>query len=163
MQGMFAEYERAKIMERSRRGKRHAANRGCVSVLSGAPYGYRYISKQDAGGEATYEIDEEQAVIVKQVFEWVGRDRFSINKVARRLTSMQIPTSTGNSRWNRATVWGMLKNPAYQGCAAFGKTRRGPARPRLHRVIGSLRLWLWPPAFLAAAQGHSLACLHPVV
>ena len=137
MQGMFAEYERAKIMERSRRGKRHAANRGCVSVLSGAPYGYRYISKQDAGGEATYEIDEEQAVIVKQVFEWVGRDRFSINKVARRLTSMQIPTSTGKSRWNRATVWGMLKNPAYQGCAAFGKTRRGPARPRLRTPRGA--------------------------
>jgi site-specific DNA recombinase len=41
MQGMFAEYERAKIMERSRRGKRHAAGRGSVNVLSGAPYGYR--------------------------------------------------------------------------------------------------------------------------
>ena len=39
MQGMFAEYERAKIMERSRRGKRHAATRGSVNVLSAAPYG----------------------------------------------------------------------------------------------------------------------------
>jgi len=37
MQGMFAEYERAKILERSRRGKRHAAQRGSVNVLSGAP------------------------------------------------------------------------------------------------------------------------------
>ena len=37
MQGMIAEYERAKIMERSRRGKRHAARRGSVNVLSGAP------------------------------------------------------------------------------------------------------------------------------
>ena len=45
MQGMFAEYERAKILERSRRGKRHAARRGLVNVLSGAPYGYRYITK----------------------------------------------------------------------------------------------------------------------
>ena len=35
MQGMFAEYERAKIMERSRRGKRHAATRGSVNFLSG--------------------------------------------------------------------------------------------------------------------------------
>lgn len=40
-QGMFAEYERAQILERSRRGKRHAARRGAVSVLSTAPYGYR--------------------------------------------------------------------------------------------------------------------------
>src|SRR6516165_12213950 len=45
MQGMIAEYERAKIMERSRRGKLHAARRGSVSVLCGAPYGYRYVSK----------------------------------------------------------------------------------------------------------------------
>jgi len=44
VQGMIAEYERAKILERSRRGKRHAAQRGSVSVLSGAPYGYRYVS-----------------------------------------------------------------------------------------------------------------------
>src|SRR3954466_15188400 len=45
VQGMVAEYERAKILERSRRGKRHAARQGAVSVLSGAPYGYRYIGK----------------------------------------------------------------------------------------------------------------------
>jgi len=39
VQGMIAEYERAKIMERSRRGKQHAARRGSINVLSGAPYG----------------------------------------------------------------------------------------------------------------------------
>jgi len=36
-QGMIAEYERAQILERSRRGKRHRARQGQVSVLSGAP------------------------------------------------------------------------------------------------------------------------------
>ena len=50
VQGMVAEYERAKILERSRRGKLHAARRGNVNVLSGAPYGYRYISKQQGDG-----------------------------------------------------------------------------------------------------------------
>lgn len=39
VQGMVAEYERAKILEGSRRGKRHAARCGHVNVLSGAPYG----------------------------------------------------------------------------------------------------------------------------
>jgi site-specific DNA recombinase len=38
---MMAEYERAKIMERHRRGKLHAARSGSVNVLGGAPYGYR--------------------------------------------------------------------------------------------------------------------------
>ena len=42
-QGMFAEYERAKIMERNRRGKLHRAKGGSVNVLSNAPYGYRYV------------------------------------------------------------------------------------------------------------------------
>ena len=136
MQGMFAEYERAKIMERSRRGKRHKASRGSVNVLSGAPYGFRYICKREGGGEASYEIHEEQAAVVKQVFEWVGRDRISIGEVTRRLKEKAIPTATGKSWWDRTTVWAMLKNPAYQGSAAFGKTRTGPRRPRLRRQRG---------------------------
>jgi len=48
MQGMIAEYERAKILERSRRGKRHAARRGSVNVLGGAPYGYYRCIGTDA-------------------------------------------------------------------------------------------------------------------
>src|ERR671931_82706 len=56
VQGMVAEYERAKILERSRRGKRHGAQVGMVSVLCGAPYGYRYIRKDEGGGSARFEI-----------------------------------------------------------------------------------------------------------
>ncbi len=67
VQGMIAEYERAKIMERSRRGKRHGAQVRRVSVLSCAPYGYRYVSKQDGGGEARIEILWEEARVVRQI------------------------------------------------------------------------------------------------
>src|SRR5713226_8381617 len=56
VQGMMAEYERAKIMERHRRGKRHAAPAGKVNVLGGAADGYRYIDKHAGGGPARYEI-----------------------------------------------------------------------------------------------------------
>ena len=85
VQGMVAEYERAKILERSRRGKRHAAREGAVSVLSGAPYGYRYVGKRDGGGCARYQVDEEEAPVVRLIFGWVGRDRVSIGEVCRRL------------------------------------------------------------------------------
>jgi site-specific DNA recombinase len=44
-QGMIAEYERAQIAERCRRGKKHMAQQGGVNVLSGAPFGYRYIRR----------------------------------------------------------------------------------------------------------------------
>lgn len=46
MQGMIAEYERSKIMERHRRGRIHAAKRGSVNAIPVAAYGYRYIDKE---------------------------------------------------------------------------------------------------------------------
>lgn len=67
-QGMIAEYERAQILERCRRGKRHRAREGQVSVLSGAPFGYRYVRKTDQMA-AYYEVIEAEAQIVRSVFE----------------------------------------------------------------------------------------------
>src|SRR5215210_7759759 len=136
VQGMVAEYERAKILERSRRGKRHAAHSGEVSVLSTAPYGYLYVRKQDGGGEGRFEIMLEEARVVRQVFAWVGRDRLSIGEVVRRLNQAGERTRTGKTVWDRTTVWGILKNPAYRGQAAFGKTRVGPLQPRLRAQRG---------------------------
>jgi site-specific DNA recombinase len=129
VQGMVAEYERAKILERSRRGKRHAAHCGSVAVLSGAPYGYRYVRKADGGGEARYEIILEEARVVRQVFAWVGRERLTIGQVCRRLGAAGERTRAGKAVWDRSTVWAMLRNPAYGGSAAFGKTRAGPLAP----------------------------------
>jgi site-specific DNA recombinase len=71
-QGMIAGYERAQILERSRRGKRHRARQGQVSVLSGAPFGYRYVRKSEQSA-AYYEIDEVEAPVViglRAVHQW---------------------------------------------------------------------------------------------
>jgi site-specific DNA recombinase len=136
VQGMVAEYERAKILERHRRGKGHAARHGSVNVLSGAPYGYRYLSARVTGGHAAYEIVLEQARVVRQIFAWVGQERLSLWGVCRRLQNQGIPTATGKPWWDRATVWGLLQNPAYKGSAAYGKTRSGPLRPRLRPARG---------------------------
>jgi site-specific DNA recombinase len=139
VQGMFAEYERAKILERSRRGRRHAAQRGAISVLSAAPFGYRYITKQEGGGVASYEIVPDHAEIVRQVFQWVGRDRLSLGEVRRRLECQGVPSPQGKPRWQRTSLWSLLKNPAYVGRAAFGKTRVGPRRPALRPCRGHAR------------------------
>src|SRR5215470_15875232 len=96
--------------------------RGRVSVLSCAPYGYRYVPKQDGTGEARFEIDLAEARVVRQIFTWVGRDRCSLGEVQRRLQAAGERTRTGKTTWDRATIWGILKNPAYKGAAAFGKT-----------------------------------------
>jgi len=121
-QGMIAEYERAQIAERTRRGKRHRAKAGSVNVLSGAPYGYRYVKKTEST-DAYYDILSHEAEVVQQVFSLYTERGLSINAIARWLNEESIPTRTGRSRWCRSTVWAMLRNPAYQGTAYFGKTQ----------------------------------------
>ena len=133
VQGMIAEYERAQITERSRRGKRYKARQGSPSVLSGAPYGYRYV-KRSEGEEARYEILGQEAAVVRQVFDWYTQDPCSISELARRLTQQGIRTRTGKRRWDPRTIWGMLRNPAYCGCAAYGKTGTGE-RKRVTRPL----------------------------
>jgi len=121
-QGMIAEYERAQIAERSRRGKRYRAKAGLVNVLCGAPYGYQYIKKTESSS-AYYKVIAEEAEIVKTVYRLYAEDGLSINAIARWLNDHQIPTRKRISLWERSTIWAMLRNPAYQGTACFGKTR----------------------------------------
>jgi site-specific DNA recombinase len=135
MQGMIAEYERAKILERTRRGRRFAARQGKVSALAHAPYGYRYVPKHERGGEACYEVLLEESQRVQAMFTWVGVEGSSLAEVSRRLHEQGIPTPTGQACWDRATIRGILVNPAYQGTAKYGKTRLFPRKsePRAKR------------------------------
>jgi site-specific DNA recombinase len=132
-QGMIAEYERAQILERSRRGKRYRARQGQVSVLSGAPYGYRYIRKTD-NTAAYYQIVEEEAEVVRLVYHRYTVDHLSIGAITRLLNKQGVPTRKRISRWERSTVWAMLRNPAYKGTACFGKTELQP-RQRVTRPL----------------------------
>lgn len=131
-QGMFAEYEKAQLMERYRRGKTYRARSGSINVLGGAPFGYRYLRKTPECG-ATYEIVESEAALVVELFRRYTDDGASIADLTRWLTSSSTPTRTGKTRWDRSVVWGMLRNPVYQGQAAFGKTRTVHESPGLNR------------------------------
>src|SRR6202163_2797745 len=134
-QGMIAEYERAQILERSRRGKRHRARAGEISVLSGAPYGYRYIRKSDEA-PAAYAVIETEARVVRHVYEQYTVAGLSIGAIMRELNDQGVATRKSNTRWERSMVWAMLRNPAYRGTACFGKTRIAPRM----RVTRPLRL-----------------------
>src|ERR1700719_912586 len=100
-QGMIAEYERAQIAERCRRGKKHMAQQGGGNVLSGAPYGYRYVRKSDTSA-AFYEVVEAEAKVVRMVFEIYTQQRLSINAIARLLNERHVVTRTGKGRWERS-------------------------------------------------------------
>ena len=147
-QGMFAEYEKAQIMERYRRGKAHRAKSGSINVLGGAPFGYRYIRKTEAVG-AAYEIVEHEAALVAELFCRYADDGASIAELTRWLTDQQVPTRTGKHRWERSVVWGMLRNPAYAGRAVFGKTMVVHESSALNRI--------------ARLQGRSIPRAHKTV
>jgi site-specific DNA recombinase len=132
-QGMIAEYERAQILERSRRGKRHRARAGEISVLSGAPYGYRYIRKSDEA-PASYAVIDAEACTVRQVYEHYTMAGWSIGAITRWLNEHGVATRKPGTRWERSMVWAMLRNPAYRGTACFGKTRVA-LRQRVTRAL----------------------------
>lgn len=132
-QGMIAEYERAQILERSRRGKRHRARAGEISVMSGAPYGYRYIRKTDEA-PAAYAVIEAEARVVQRIYEMYTVEGLSIGEIARRLNDEGVPTRKKCARWERSVVWAVLRNSAYRGVACFGKTRIA-ARSRITRPL----------------------------
>jgi site-specific DNA recombinase len=136
-QAMVAEYERAKILERSRRGKRHAAQAGRVSVLGHAPYGYRYLTKHEGDGEARYQVVLEQARVVQQMFQWVGLEGCSLREVARRLMAARVPSPAGLPHWNPNTIGEKLQDRTYLGTAHFGKSRNGPPRVALRPRRGA--------------------------
>jgi site-specific DNA recombinase len=83
---------------------------------------------------AYYEVIENQARIVRMVYELYTVQGRSIGAITRHLNEQQVPTCKGLGRWERSTVWAMLRNPAYKGTACFGKTAIAP-RQRITRPI----------------------------
>jgi site-specific DNA recombinase len=122
IQGVVAEYEREKIIERSRRGKLYAAKNGKISVLSGAPYGY-YYQKTNAEQSAAYLIHPEEALVVKEAFFLYCNKDFGLRQIAKYFTDKAYLTRTGKTFWGSSTISKMLHNPAYKGTAAFKKTK----------------------------------------
>jgi site-specific DNA recombinase len=133
-QGMISEYERAMITERCRRGKRFKAKSGLINVLANAAYGYNYIRKT-AETSALYEINEEEALVVKEIYRLYTENLLSLGAVVKELNGRKIATRKGKGRWTHTTVWGILRNPAYIGKACFGKTER----TQRQRIIKPLR------------------------
>ena len=128
LKGLFAEYEREKMRQRTMRGKKRRAEAGYV--LGGrAPYGYQYVSEDHKGH---YEINEQEAQVVKMMFDWLVGEAMPAREIAWRLTIMGIATKQGGKQWNPATVHRILRNETYLGLTFWNKTRS--VRPQKHRT-----------------------------
>ncbi len=124
IKGAFAEYQRAKIIELTRSGKRERARSGRVSA-SRTPYGYAY--DRETG---TLAIDPERAEVVRSVFRWFLEERLATRRICERLASLGVPGPSGR-RWWRFTVSTMLKNTTYGGVMYHNRRPTpGPRRPK---------------------------------
>lgn len=118
-QGIFAEYERALILDRSRRGKAYKAKQGNPVCLPRVAYGYKRVK---IGNEVSIEICEREAEVVKNIFRLYVYEKKTIAEIARILTQKGVKTANNRSAWIESSIRHMLKNTAYIGTAYFGKT-----------------------------------------
>lgn len=135
--GLMAEMEKAKIIERTSRGKRGKLKAGGRSN-GAAPYGYHQNKATDQ-----LEIDEEQAKWVRQMYEWVAVDGLGIIEVGQRLNDLGVQTRRGKGKWYRSVVRSVLHNRTYMGQMVCNrKDFRGLFA--VHRLPRSKRVTLTP-------------------
>jgi len=120
VQGLIAEYEKAKILERTRRGKIHKAKSNLL-IGNIAPYGYRYIT----GNKATntigkYEINTNEAKVVRLIFSLFVEKRLSIRAIAKELTRKAISPRQGK-HWQTSSLHRIIRNETYTGTTYYNK------------------------------------------
>lgn len=121
IQGAISEYERAKILDRTRRGTKHAVKNGQV-IGSNPPYGYCFV-KKTKDHPATYAIDEQEAETVRTIFDWYLKERLKGPSIAKRLEQEGMPSRSQFNKWWTSSVYAILKNETYTGTAYMYKTK----------------------------------------
>jgi site-specific DNA recombinase len=119
VQGVIAEYERAKIAERYRRGKLHKARQGDPFFWK-VPYGYRRIPGGD-GKPNRLEVLESEASVVREIFHAHVNDDLTLRQISLRLYSRGIPSPTGRPTWPSSTMSRLIRNEAYIGTIYYNR------------------------------------------
>jgi site-specific DNA recombinase len=167
MRGELAEYERAKILERTRRGMVGRIQAG-HAWASGVPLGYRYISEPHGG---RWEVDDDEAALVRRIFAMCV-DGMATRRIAMQLTAERLPTPSERHRDHRtyktlpAGVWGhqtvrkILTNSAYIGEAVWGKRQNVTTTTRRRRPETEWNRLAIPPILDAETFHAAQAALH---
>src|SRR5262245_32458565 len=127
IRGAVAEYERAVIADRMRRGRLAALRAGRLLPWSTPPLGYR-VDPRAPRDPAGVRVDEAGAAIVRQIYAWYLEEGLTLYAIAQRLSARPVPTPTGRALWSPATIRKILTNAAYQGVAYGNQQRSVPAR-----------------------------------
>ena len=125
MLGVFAEFERATIIDRVVAGmERKAAHGGWLG--GSIPYGYRHTSKEDR----TLVLDEAQAPVVPIIFDLYVNRRMGSSAIVDWLNENGYRTRRGRL-WSFMSVLRLLRNEAYLGKVFFRSVYYPAAHPPL--------------------------------
>jgi site-specific DNA recombinase len=129
IQGAIAEYERAVLGERFRRGKLQRARDG--HYLGGrSPYGYRYVPRHNAT-PGYLAVDDNEAELVRTLYGWLTDERMTIRQILKRLNTGPYLPRSGRHAWSPSTVHHILADPIYTGTAYANRYSYVPAaKPR---------------------------------
>jgi site-specific DNA recombinase len=134
MQGVIAEYEKAKVAERNRRGKLYRARAGEIPFWK-VSYGYRRVVDPDTG-RSRIEIFEPEAQVVREIFAAYVERGLSVRQIAFELRDRAIPSPTGKPQWGTSAIDRVLHNEAYVGTVYYNRHERieGATRGRKTRL-----------------------------
>lgn len=140
---LFAEYEKAKYIERCRRGRRHKVAKGQV-MISLAPFGYSYI-KRSGNTPGYIVVNEDQAKIVRLIFSLADKG-ITARQIIKELHRRKI---FPQGRWGFSEYWGsttirrMLRNQSYIGLWHYAKAKavapEKKSRALLRRMVKTSR------------------------
>ena len=123
MQGVFAEYERALITERTRRGRLFWARQGRVNWGGTPTYGYRLFRGTETGPQQMA-VEECEAAVVRQIYRWLVEEQLSSYAIQKRLIERGVPTRKGGGRgWSQSTIIRILSSTTYKGEAWYNRRR----------------------------------------
>jgi len=111
--GAVAEFERAKITERNRRGRLYRARCGEI-VCWKVPFGYVRVPRRD-GVAAHLEIDASKAAVVRRIFDMYVKQGLTVRQIAKQLTLGGTPAPSGGRQWSWAMIDRVLHDEAYIG------------------------------------------------
>lgn len=136
VQGLFAEYERAMIKERLRLGRLYKMRTGQL-MHNAAPYGYRYIPRNESGGGSYWVVAEREAEAVRQIYAWyTGAEKLTIWAITKRLDHTFPHALRQARKWPYSTVQRILSREAYIGYTYFNKERIRPEMVGTPRLSG---------------------------
>ena len=141
VQSIIAEYEKAKILDRLRRGKLFKIKQGNI-LGNTPPYGYRYV-KNEKSRHGWYEVNETEAQTVRLIFKYYTSDECSgLGSLRTELYRLNIKNRSGSNKWSQSMVARVVSNETYIGTTYWGKFKsvEGESGTGYRRLLNTKRI-----------------------